>query len=403
MLAFGLSLTALLSGWNDSANATEADPVEISWPAEEWIVSSPEAEGLAAEPVDRFIEELKAGKYGKVDHFLLIRHGRIVADQRIDHDYAALAKTYDPEDLISPNPSNPLYDYDNPDLHPYYQGTDLHTLQSVTKSVTSAALGIAVDEDVIDGVEVKAMPFFDQYAFDRSDPRKQEMTLEDLLTMRSGIEWETEGGYSQGTHSTVLLEGSDKWIQYVVDQPMDQNPGTVYEYNDGASVLIGKILRVATGKRADEWAREKLFNPIGIDDFFWKITPDGETDTEGGLFLSAHDLARLGYLFLREGVWNGKQVISKDWVQQSVNPIVQDTSPDNPESSFGYGYQWWVHEHEEGQPIVFGGRGFGGQSVTVFPESDVVAVFLGWDPRNDPGAASREFYDNVLPAALSGH
>lgn len=362
------------------------------WPSDEWSTSSPAAEGIDPAAIDSLVADIEAGEYGLVDHFLLIRHGRVVADHQFPQDYVAIAAQYDT--------TNHQYNYDHPEWHPYYRGSDLHTLQSVTKSVTCAALGIAIDEGLIAGVEVPVLPYFEDYEHDISDPRKQAITLEDLLTMRSGIAWATEAAYGTGEHSTDLLEASDQWIQFVLDQPMDADPGTVYEYNDGVSVLIGKILREATGQRADRWAAERLFRPIGITDFYWKITPDGEADTEGGLYLSAHDLARIGYLFLRHGEWDGRQIISEDWVRVSTAPLVLDIAPDNERVDVGYGYQWWVPDQEGGQSLVFAGNGYGGQFLLVVPEYDIVAVFNGW---NIHGGNRRSTYrvlqERILPAA----
>ena len=384
----------------DTASASE-QVSDVSWPQEDWEYSILEAEGFEPEPINLFIEELVAEKYGRVDHFVLIRHGRIVAEKKIERDYAALASSLDPNDRMTPNFSNPIYNYDNADLHPYYQGTDLHTVQSVTKSINSAALGIAIDEGYIDGTDVPIMPFFDAYEFDKSDPRKERLTIEDLLTMRTGIAWDDEGGFGSETDSTYALENSETWIQFILDQPMYAEPGTVFKYNDGASVLLGKILHEATGQRVDAWARDKLFRPIGIDDFYWKITPDGEADTEGGLYLSAHDLARIGYLYLRDGLWDGKRVISEDWVRRSVASNVPSTATGDNSSPFGYGYQWWVPEDGEGHALGFAGYGLGGQRIMVFPEYDVVVVFQGWDPVGEFWKASNVFRTTVLPASLS--
>ena len=180
---------------------------------------------------------------------------------------------------------------------------------------------------------------------------------------------------------------------------MNEEPGTVFKYNDGASVLLGKILRVATGQRVDSWTKERLFSPIGIEEFYWKTSPDGEADTEGGLYLSAHDMARIGYLFLRDGLWNGERVISEDWVRRSVASNVPSTSIE-ANSPFAYGYQWWVSEDGKGQPIGFGGYGLGGQRIMVFPEHDVVVVFQGWDPVGEYWKAGNAFTTTVLPASL---
>ena len=394
LVGVGVAL-AIVASWAIASpgSGQEARGAERStvWPGERWETSTPAAEGIDPAAIDSLIADIEAGGYGLVDHFLLIRHGRVVADRRFEHDYETIAAQYDS--------TNHQYNYDHPQWHPYYRDTELHTLQSVTKSVTSAALGIAIDEGRLARVDVPVMPFFAAYEPDTSDPRREAMTLEDLLTMRSGIEWNTSAAYGTGIHSTDHLEASEEWIRFVLEQPMDTVPGTAYEYNDGASVLIGKVLREATGRRADDWAREKLFRPIGIRAFYWKITPDGEADTEGGLYLSAHDLARIGYLFLRGGEWDGRRVVSQAWVRASTRPLVPDVDPENGRPDPGYGYQWWIPDQEAGEATVFAANGYGGQFLLVAPEYDIVAVFNGW---NIHGGAERSSYralqERILPA-----
>ncbi len=375
-------LTSCSSGQTDSATQL--------WPGDTWPTSTPEAQGIDQAAIDSLVVDIAAGEYGLVDAFMLIRNGMVVANHRFTHDYAEIAAEYDT--------TNHMYNYDHPDWHPYLHGTDLHSLQSVTKSVTSAALGIAMDEGLLGGVDTPVMPFFEAYEPYVTDARKESTTLEDFLTMRSGLNWTTTGGYESEEHSTIQLEASDEWIRFVLEQPTDTIPGMRYQYNDGVSVLLGKILREATGQRIDEWARERLFEPIGIEDFHWKITPDGEADTEGGLYLSTEDLARFGYLFLRGGKWNGRQIVSREWVEASTAPVVTDVAPDNDRPDPGYGYQWWVPDHEDGTTRVFAGNGYGGQFVIVSPEHDIVAVFNGW---NIHGGASRSTWralqERILP------
>jgi len=395
-----LILAALATGCSREYTPAGKDPASYAWPGEDWDVSTLEAEGLDAAPIDRFVADLRSGEFGLVDHFLLIRHGRVVVDERFERDYESIAQSIRPAEKIGINTHDPQYDYDNTNFHPYYDGTDMHSLQSVTKSVTSAALGIAVDAQLVDGVDVPALPFFEAHDFDRSDPRKTAISIRELLTMRSGIAWNTEGGYQDSTHSTVGLENSETWIQFVLDHPMDADPGTVFEYNDGATVLLGKIIRVATGKQVDQWAEERLFTPIGIDTYFWKITPDGEADSMGGLYLTAHDLARIGYLFLRRGLWQGQRVLSEEWIRQSITPHVADIEPENDAENTAYGYQWWLPAYKNDEAMAYLAGGFGGQRLTVIPQYDLVVVFNGWDIRADYGRAERFFREQVLPAAI---
>lgn len=398
--ATALVFALFVTGCSPEQENADVAPYSYSWPDDDWIVSTPEAEGFNSAAINRFVEDLRSGRYGLVDHFLLIRHGRVVVDEKFVRDYGSIAATVRPDEKVGINTRDPQYDYDNTDFHPYYDGTDLHSLQSVTKSVTSAALGLALDAEYIEGIDVPVLPFFEEYEFDNSDPRKAAISLADLLTMRSGIDWNTEGGYQDSTHSTVGLENSEAWIQFVLDRPMDADPATVFEYNDGVTVLLGKIVGVATGKRIDEWAEERLFAPIGIDTYHWKITPDGEADTMGGLYLTAHDLARIGYLFLREGVWRDKRVLSAGWVRQSITSHVADIAPEDNEENTGYGYQWWLPERKVDEPMAYFAGGFGGQRLTVIPELDLVVVFNGWDIRADYGVAERTFRQEVLPATV---
>ncbi len=336
-----------------------------AWPDAEWPVSTPEAERVDPAAIDSLVADIDAGRYGLIDHFLLIRNGRVIADHRWDHSgrYSELLAEQD-------DTTEHQYNYDHPAWHPYYSDTDLHSLQSVTKSVMSVAFGIAVDAGHIPGVAVAAWPFLEAHGPDLTDPRRSSATIEDFLTMRSGIDWAVPGQtYEDATHPTMVLEASDAWIDYVVGRPVGADPGTRFDYNDGVSVLLGRILREATGQRIDAWAEEHLFGPIGIGEYYWKITPGGEADSEGGLYLATHDLARIGYLMLRGGEWDGRQVVSQEWVRASTSPVV--TEP-------GYGYQWWVPSHENGETKIFAANGYGGQFLHVVPEYDLISVFNGW-------------------------
>jgi CubicO group peptidase (beta-lactamase class C family) len=379
--------------------AVEADaPAQAAtvWPGEEWAVSTPEAEGIDPAVIESLIADIDAGRYGVIDHFLLIRNGRVVADRHWDNDAEYVELLAQQQDT-----TNHMYNYDHPDWHPLYRETHLHSLQSVTKSVTSVAFGIAVDEGAIASVEGPAWSYFESYAPDMSDPRRGATTIEDFLTMRSGIAWANPGEtYNDDVHPTVVLEASDEWIRYVVDRPMATDPGTRFDYNDGVSVLLGKIVREATGVRLDRYAEERLFDPIGIDEYYWKITPDGEVDSEGGLYLETHDLARIGYLMLRNGEWDGERVVSEDWVRASTAPVIPDLAPNNDAASPGYGYQWWVPIHEDGEPTVFAGNGYGGQFLQVAPDYDMIVVFNGWTLHEQPQLSSwTAFQTRILPAA----
>ena len=156
--------------------------------------------------------------------------------------------------------------------------------------------------------------------------------------MRSGIEWHEQDRPLDETNTTVQLEWSQDWIQFTLNQPMDADPGTKWVYNSGGSQLMSGIIRAATGRFIDEYANEFLFRPIGINEFHWKKTPTGHPDTEGGLYLAAADLARIGYLYLHDGVWNGRRILPAGWVK---NATTRHAHGDRA-GTWDYGFQWWL-------------------------------------------------------------
>lgn len=361
---------------------------ETVWPGETWATSTPEAEGLDAAVIDSIHADITTGKYGLIDEFLLIRYGKVVARHQYKQNYDSIAKQFD----TIPN----MYNYDDPEWHPYYHRSNLHSLQSVTKSVTSVALGIAMDEGKIGDVNTPPMELFAGYTQDFTDPRRNAITLKDLLTMRSGIDW-NEGSYINDDNSCIIMERSNAWVQYVLSRPMREQPGTLWDYNSGVSVLLGKLVGITTGTRIDAWTNEKLFKPIGIHNYYWKTTPDNAVDTEGGLYLSAEDLARIGYLFLHNGKWGDKQIVSESWVKQSITPVVTDVNSKNETPDSGYGYQWWVPSTK---PLIFACNGYGGQFLMVAPEHDLVVVFNGWNIHynKNPLSSYDALKDRIIPA-----
>lgn len=380
LLLSGISLFFILG-----ASSLLTENADLAKNNNDWPVSTPKAEKVDANIINAIHQDIQAGKYGLIDHFLLIRNGKVIADHHYQQDYESIMRQHDT--------TNHQYNYDHTAWHPYYQNTDLHTMQSVTKSVTALLVGIAVDEGYIKSVNLPAMSFFKSYKTGSTDPRRASMTVEDLLTMQSGIEWDEES-YDEADNSCILMEASEDWIQFVLDNPMDRQPGEQFEYNSGASVLLGKIVREATGKRIDKWAEEKLFAPLGIKEYYWKITPKGEVDTEGGLYLSTHSLAKIGYLMMHDGQWNDQQIISKESAMQSLKPHVDFNGTQ------GYGYQWWVQEHQNGSTNVFAGNGYGGQFLVCAPAQDLLVVFNGWEIHNRPEQSTwTVFREKILPAA----
>lgn len=344
-------------------------PPAAVWPTHGWATATPDAEGFDMAALAALDQEFAAGTHGQVTGMLITRHGRVVIDKTYTHDFDALFAGHGPE--------RGPYNYYDPDWHPYYQHGPLHTMQSVSKSVTSTLVGIAIARGEIPGVDAKLLPYFTGFRHD-ADPRRDTWTLAHVLTMTTGIRWdESTVAYTDPANSCANMEHSPDWVQYVLDQPLAADPGTTFNYNSGATELLAHVLKTATGKHAHEYAAERLFAPLGITDTYWKQTPTGLSDTEGGLYLTPRDLAKIGYLYLRDGMWEGTRLLPEGWVAKATSPLV-DTRPGQPRSR-RYGYKWWVLPHADGSAYAYAALGYGGQRLIVVPEQDIVAVFTGWN------------------------
>ena len=353
-------------------------------PTEGWATSTPEAQGLNGTLFVELNRTIEDGTYGHIDRMVVVKNGYLVVNERYENDYRAASRGRD----MSPH----QYNYYHPDWHPYFQGRDVHSLQSVTKSVTSALIGIAIGRGEIDGTGARLLSFFGDYDLSRVDRRLRDATLDDLLTMRSGIEWHETDRPMNSTNTTIRLEASEDWIQFTLDQPMDADPGTKWVYNSGGSHLMSGVIKEATGLYVDEYAEAYLFGPLGIQDYHWKKTPKGLPDTEGGLYLEAEQLAKFGYLYLNDGVWDGQRILPEGWTEASTDRRVERVG----RSGRGYGYQWWRPDRRETE--VWAGLGYGGQYLLVLPEHDLVGVINSW---NLFGAAQSQVLGPFLDALIA--
>jgi CubicO group peptidase (beta-lactamase class C family) len=328
------------------------------WPTTTWARSTPARQGLDAAPLEELHRAVQSGRYGNTDRLVVIRHGYVVVDHDYGLDYREISRGY----------RGPLgcgyeacdaswmhdFNYYHPDYHPYYQGRSVHSLQSVTKSISATTLGVVIQNGALAGLDAPLLSFFGDYDLSSIDPRLRAATLRDLLTMRSGIEWHESDRPLDASNTTIQLERSEDWIQFTLDQPMDTDPGEKWAYNSGGSQLMSGIVREVTGEHMDAYAQRHLFAPLGIEDFYWKKTPRGYPDALGGLYLEALDLAKIGYLYLNDGVWAGRRILPPGWVDQATQRHVAAVN----QAGWGYGYQWW--RPDRGGVDVWAGLGFGG-------------------------------------------
>jgi len=361
-----------------------------------WAKASPESQGLSPAPFAAIDQDVGAGVYGNIDAIAVVRNGTLVVDHRYTRSYQDISRGRSGplgcgEGCTDPARMNE-FNYLHPRWHPYYEGRDIHTLQSVTKSIAATVIGIARGRGAIASLDRPFLDLLKGVDVSRVDPRLRRATLQDLLTMRSGIEWHESDRPLNETNTTVQLEQSGDWLAFTLSQPMDSDPGTKWAYNSGGSQLMSGIIRSTTGRHIDDYAAEFLFKPLGIRDFHWKKTPTGHPDTEGGLYLSAHDLAKIGQLYLQDGVWDGQRVLPPGWVADATSRHAKTGGP-----GWDYGLQWWLTSRSGAE--IWAGRGFGGQLLIVIPSRNVVAVVHSW---NVFGGSARNIFDPLVDAVLTG-
>lgn len=344
-----------------------------TFPTKEWIAATPASEKMIIDSLKAFDNDISSGKYGYVDGMVVTRNGKLIYQRSWKYDYDKIygehART---TSSLNPHDHGGQYNYFNPWWHPTYRRGELHSLQSVSKTITSVIIGVAINRKEFPDVSRPVLSFFDTTQVKNIDDRKRKMTIKHVLTMTAGFNWNENLPYSDPANDCMVMEASFDWVKYVIDKPMAYEPGQTFAYNSGATQLLSYIFRKATGKDIEEYAAQNLFAPLGINEYFWKRTPTGLADTEGGLYLKPSDLAKIFYLFLQNGNWNGKQIVSSDWVRSSVTPFM------TLGGGTKYGYKWWLYEYEPNK-IAWWGSGFGGQLPIVIPEYNIVAVFTAWN------------------------
>jgi CubicO group peptidase (beta-lactamase class C family) len=273
--------------------------------------------------------------------------------------------------------------------YPPYGPGSRHSTASVGKSFTGALVGIAIREGYIEGVDQQVADFFPDHPDWQSDPLRQAMTIEHLLTMTSGLDW-PESAVSYGSARNVMRQmmRSWDWVQFVLDRPVAAAPGTTFNYSSGGSHLLSAIVGEATGMRTISFARQYLFEPLGIAPGRWMSDPQGIAFGAGGVRLKPRDMAKLGQLYLQGGVWGGKQIVPAEWVEASIAPQVHAHG-----AASYYGYQWWVRGSG-----IFAAHGYRGQRIFVVPHLQMVVVFTVDLPGSEPSLLLGSF---ILPAARS--
>ena len=281
-----------------------------------------------------------------------------------------------------------------------YTGSMMHTIQSVTKSFTSAIMGISLEKGFYSGTEAKILDYFSNYtSLENMNDWKREIKIKDLLTMRSGVDY-TEG-YDGSPHS-MLNNLSRGWDLYYLNRPMHAAPGTAFNYDSGGVILLSALLNNACGMHADVIANQYLFPQLGITQKTWYRNSEGHPHTGGGLYLLPRDMAKFGRLYLNKGKWNGLQVVPESWVNKSFEMHV-NLGYGEPYIR-GYGYLWWILKpgpKSRTNQSVYAAIGAYGQYIFVIPEHDMVVVVTGGSVTNEEYYHPQQFlYSHILDAVL---
>jgi len=276
-----------------------------------------------------------------------------------------------------------------------HAANDLHDVRSISKSVVSACIGIAISQGKIKSVEQKIFGFFDEYAaFDTG--MKKQLSIKHLLTMSSGLDWNEDVPYDNPDNTEIQMDKSDDPVKFVLSRPIVTTPGKEWKYNGGTTELLAVILERATGKKLDQFAGEYLFKPLGIEKFEWtKFPGTDQPAAASGLRLRSRDLLKFGILYLNKGNWDGKQLIPKDWIIQSFQ-----TSIGRPKSG-GYGFLFWtqndtIQAHSISLVVAVGN----GDQRIYFDEANnlLVVTTAGnyniWTIQNDSYALLKKIYSS---------
>jgi CubicO group peptidase (beta-lactamase class C family) len=313
----------------------------------DWPVAMPEDVGLDSEPLCSIVS-----KYQDYVHAILVaRHGRLVFERYFtgtDHTIGSEGKS---RSVVC-------------------DAVTLHDIRSITKGITALVFGIAIDRGLIGGIDTPVLSFFPEFEDLRTE-EKSRITLAHLLTMTPGLAWKRAPWLSRENGERQMWE-SARPSRYALEQPMVSRPGEKFSYTGGPTAILADILQKRTGQTLEKLAKAWLFDPLGIADVEWvRVPPHAEVMADGGLRMRPRDLAKIGQLLLDRGRWNGLQVVSEGWIEESTRRQTR------AQSGLDYGYQFWIGRSfldKLGDVPWVVGLGWGGQRLFVVPSLDMVVV-----------------------------
>jgi CubicO group peptidase (beta-lactamase class C family) len=303
-------------------------------------------------------------RYGKIDSLLIIRNGYLVFEEY----------------------------YNN------YKRESLHSIQSVTKSFTSALIGIAVEAGSIKDLDQRIISYFPNKKIENNDYRKMSIRIGNILTMTTGMDYGE--GYPGSPHDQ-LNQLKNGWDTFYLNRPMINAPGKYFNYDSGGVILLSCILKNITEMNAIDYAKKYLFPKLNIKAYDWYNNSEGQTHTGGGLSLRPMDMAKLGITYLNNGKYNDIQIIPTKWIKESFEKRVSFNGSLGP-YDIGYGYLWWILKPDSiDSNYIYAAKGYMGQFIFVIPQYKMVVVFTGSEKDNMLMNIPIELlYTKVLPAII---
>lgn len=323
-----------------------------------WATGSLQSVGMKESYISTIARNVNNGAYTEVHSVLIVKDDKLVFEEYWPgHDFGLT----------------------NPQNHGAYVQFDRkrrHNTHSVTKSITSALVGIAIQRASIHSVSDSIFAYLPHHQ-SLKNQGKEKITIEHALKMASGLEWnEWDVATTSSQNDLMQFNRSTDPIHYLLSKSLATEPGTSFYYNGGTVDLLGVIIANAEQTSLPTFSKNTLFEPLGITNYAWQtLSPSGITCAHGDIYITPRDMAKFGYLFLKNGLWNGVQIVPSDWVQQSTRNHI------SPGVSWadGYGYLWWIKTYRSGgvEYNAFRADGWGGQQIIVFPGLRMVVVFTG--------------------------
>lgn len=366
-----LAIGAAAAGFVGSAGAAPRASV--------WDMISPADAGLDTGVVDRLDKGVGDGSLPNLHAVAVVRRGKLVFD-----------RYYEGLDEFWAMPLGKVK----------FGPTVKHDMRSATKSMVGLLYGIALHEGKVPSLDAVLIDQFPEYADLATDPMRRRMKVSHILSMTAGFEWPEDIPYTDAQNPELAMYLATDQFRYVLEHPMVTEPGSAWNYNGGTTAIAGRLIGQGTRMPIFHYARQRLFDPLGITEVQWVGGTNGEVSSPSGLRMPARELAKIGKMVLNKGVWEGRQVVPASWIEQCLTPHAKVPGERmGPGTQIEYGYQWWIVNHKSKHPI-FAARGNGGQALMIIPSLDLIVVVMAgnYNSKSKIDVPNAVINDYILPA-----